>query len=75
MKDTTYTQCELRKKELVQVSWIPSEYAELFKTLDLKEDEIWSKGWVVTKVFGTKPKDVIEHQSIQYRLHRKTTDI
>lgn len=70
-----YTQCELRKKESVQISWVPSEYAKPLQCLDLKEEDIWSKGWTVTKVYQTVSDNTVKHLSTQYRTHRKRTDI
>ncbi|QEL20078.1 hypothetical protein [Limnoglobus roseus] len=54
-KNVFYRQCRLVKdmgqSQCVQVSWIPDQFAELGRTLKLRdEDKNWENGWVVRGV-------------------------
>jgi hypothetical protein len=50
-----YTQCllELETSEGVttQVSFIPSEYAKVGNIIQLKENDIWTNGWLVKAAY------------------------
>lgn len=54
-REETYKQCTLYQElgaglRSVQVSWLPAKYAVQGDTLRLKEDGVWTDGWVVESV-------------------------
>lgn len=72
-----YRQCTLRKKlsefsHAQQVSYIPEKYAEMGRTLKLKDEhDEWDDGWVVISAgeLNSHPPD--NHESIKN--HRRNT--
>lgn len=73
MKTATQTQCRLKRAGAIQVSFIPSEFAQEGRVIDLKEAGFWSEGWVVDKVWGTRPADEIAARSRDHLNHSKAT--
>jgi len=67
-----YCQCLLKRKlencSIIDVSWIPVEYAVIGKVLKLlKEDNSWENGWVVIKVYGMRNEEDILRMNWDYR--------
>jgi hypothetical protein len=56
-----YRQCTLQKENLIQVSWIPEQFAKTTKILNLKNSrDEWDDGWRVVAVGTTRlPEDVV----------------
>ena len=81
MNQNYYKQCILSKPtpkgKLMEVAWIPVEFAKKGKILKLKqEDGEWTDGWIVEDVGSTlNPIEVIETVQKSAKDHRKTTDI
>ncbi|UTU07822.1 hypothetical protein CcrC1_gp136 [Caulobacter phage C1] len=70
----TMTQCRLtRGDQGVQVSWIPSEFAQVGRIVDLKEKDYWSNGWRVDQTWGTMDASVIADRSRDHLNHSKAT--
>ena len=75
-KKVKYRQCTLDRKlsdkiTCVLVSWIPSEFAVLNKTLKLKTNDKWEDGWVVTYVGQETNKPFYSKAAI--KSHKKHT--
>lgn len=69
-----YRQCQLVKENITTVSWIPEKYAKLNKVLKLKNNDVWTDGWIVTTV----SEDSIDESNLpdyrkDIRNHRKAT--
>jgi hypothetical protein len=78
MKTKTMTQCRLERGSAVQVSWIPSEFAEPARVIKLWEDRnggYWSENWVVARVYDTLPAKVIADRERDFKTHRRATDV
>lgn len=75
-KDVNYTQCKLRKGNMFQMSWIPSEFAKEGKIVKLRDaNDVWHDGWLVEHAYSTKSyKEVNEHSQL-YKTQRKASDI
>lgn len=73
-----YTQCELRKVDspgVSTMSWIPSKFAYRGRVLNLKMDDGWQNGWIVSQVYSAVSDDAAMDMRDAYRYHRKNTDI
>lgn len=60
----SYTQCELRRGDTSQVSWIPTKFAKEGSGLRIKDGDEWKTGYVVTAVYQSGDKEClrrIEH--------------
>ena len=81
-KEQMYQQCLLRKRSgnvsILDVSWIPVEYAVVGKVLKLKKEEGkldqsgewksgWDDGWIVIKVYGVRSESDIVKMNWDYR--------
>lgn len=70
-----YTQCllELETSEGIttQVSFIPSEYAKVGNIIQLKENDIWTNGWLVKAAYKETESPPDTHKAV--RAHRKAT--
>jgi len=79
-----YTQCRLRRpvkgrsghfQEMV--SWIPSDKAQVGKTVRLKEwpgDTEWSEGWEVLESWSKLAGDRAEAAAVDYLHQREQSD-
>jgi len=84
-KVETHTQCHLRRGNVTQVSWIPSDYANVREYVKLKEsklnekgikEDIWEDGWEVVSAGGqTFPSKYIQARERDYKETRKASDI
>lgn len=74
-KSEYYNQCELRKENYVDVSWIPSKFAFVGNILKVKYDEIWEDGWKVTRVYSKKKGETVLDDEMLYKRNRKVSDI
>ena len=78
MTKETHIQCRLCREVRpfpVQVSWIPSKFAERGRRLELKNDDgIWEDNWVVIEIYPN-PLDskVVEVRERDFKKHRKAT--
>ena len=72
-KEKLYRQCLLRKRlgnvSILDVSWIPIEYAVEGKCLKFWRDESndWDNGWIVIKVYGVRSESDIFKMEWDYR--------
>ena len=84
-KNATHTQCHLRKGNVTQVSWIPSDHAVVGKYVKLKEtkindrgieEDVWEDGWLVITAGGTTfPSKYIQERGRDWKETRKASDI
>lgn len=72
-----YTQCKLRKDNLHQMSWIPSEFAKVGKVVKLRDEDDgkWDDGWIVEAAYFSKPWKEVNEGSQQHKHQRKASDI
>lgn len=79
MAKATMTQCRLERPTAtgieVQVSWIESEFASEGRSVDLKEDGEWSRGWKVVHVGSTQDAKVVQARERDFARHRQATDV
>lgn len=74
-------QCVLEKSipnssgKLVQISWIPEQFAIKNKYLKLRDGEVWENGWQVTGVGGRKSRQELTERGRDHVNHRKGSDI
>lgn len=66
-----YTQCSLSRKNVSQVSWIPSKLAKVGMILKLKEDGIWTDGWEVKGTGSSMENPPDSYNAI--KVHRNRT--
>ena len=81
-KEQMYTQCMLRKRSgnisILDVCWIPEEFAVVNKVLKLKKEEGkldqsgewkngWEDGWVVLKVYSSVSEGKVKLMEWDYR--------
>lgn len=72
----THRQCLLQRDGALQTSWIPSTHAQRGRTIDLKEDGGWSRGWLVVEAWDPPmPSKVIVERERDFARHRQATDI
>lgn len=71
-----YRQCELRKKNSIQITWIPEEFAKKGKYIKLLQDNnTWDDGWQVTEVGVREEDKIVAERSQDYKHQRKASDI
>lgn len=71
-----YVQCELRKNNFVDVSWIEEKFAVSGKKVRRKnENEVWEDGWIVTNTYGKITSEQAKQMKELYKNHRKGTDV
>jgi len=79
MKKTAYKQCVMRKKVsgsiVKDTAWIPEIFAVKNKSLDLKIGDSWDNGWIVSEVGKRMLFDETAVIGVEYRDHRKITDV
>jgi hypothetical protein len=69
---STYTQCSLARAvpggTLHQVTWLPTPFARVGKTLRLRDAHgAWQDGWVVEAAYDTLPEEQVRQLAEQYR--------
>lgn len=66
----------LTKNGQVDVSWIPTKFANKGKTIKLKQNgDIWDDGWLVEETYTKQSAQyLIEHER-DYKNTRKASDI
>lgn len=74
---TTHTQCRLRRRDAVQVAWIPSRYAVPDSYVRLRQpDHTWSDGWQVETVAQVHLDSAwVAERSRDHKHMRSMTDI
>lgn len=77
MKEIMYTQCKLRKNNLHQMSWIPSNFAKVGKVIKIRDEgtDNWTDGWVVEEAYSSKPWKEVNEGSQLHKNQRKASDI
>lgn len=71
-----YVQCELRKGNVIDVSWIEEKFAILQNKIRRKnEEDVWEDGWIVTATFGKVSETHVKKMRDLYKQHRKGTDV
>jgi hypothetical protein len=79
MKDETYKQCSLHQDlgngwRSLQVSWIPAKYAHEGETLRLKNNGVWTDGWIVDGVGDAVLRESeLPDGHKERRVHRRNT--
>ena len=68
-----YTQCLLKRNDEFQIAWIPSIFAFVDRLVQLKIDNIWHNGWIVSEIYGTADKARIESHERDYNLLGSTS--
>ena len=66
-----YKQCQLRKRNTIQTSWIPERFARQGKYLKLKGDD----GWLVESVGNRMEEKMVLERSQDHKHQRKASDI
>lgn len=75
-KEVMYTQCKLRKQNMYQMSWIPSEFATPGNVVKLRDDnDVWSDGWIVEAAYSSKSHKEVNEYSQAHKRQRKASDI
>jgi hypothetical protein len=77
-KDTTYTQCALKKRDSHHMAWIPTQFANIGKFIKIKQDDgSWDDGWEVIGDGGglTRSAKDADEGSQLYKKTRKASDI
>lgn len=76
MKKPNRAQCILRRQNLELVAWIPEDFCEVGKFLQLRNGlGTWVDGWQVISVGPLRPSDdTIAHER-DYKNWRKATDV
>ncbi len=74
MSKIYYRQCNLKKNNSYQTSWLPEKFAVVGKVVKLRNDETdeWDNGWVVTAA-GENRLPEAPHAEGMIRSHRKAT--
>jgi len=73
---TTHTQCTLKKGQVVQVSWIPTEKAVVDKFVKLRErGGEWDDGWQVIHAGKTMDTKAVMERRDDYKRTREASDI
>lgn len=80
MKEYDMKQCTLKKRtasgNAYTVSWIPSSYAQKGRAIDVKENNVWLRGWMVSEVYKlTKKSREVMKDRDNYKNQRKASDI
>jgi hypothetical protein len=74
-----YNQCVLVRagvsERSVQVSWIPTKYAAVGRTISLKDSRGEWNDWVVESASQPKDAESVEENSDRWRDYIKRTDI
>lgn len=72
-----YVQCEMRKGNQIDVSWIEEKFAIVGKVIKRKTDQEteWNEGWVVTATYSRMSEEHVKKARDLYKHHRKGTDI
>ena len=79
MSKINYTQCLLRKptskgyKE--RVAFIPTNMAKAGKTVEVKIDDCWENGWIVTKTYATVSWDYLQPRERDHLSQRSASDV
>lgn len=69
------TQCRLTKDNRTEVAFIPSKYAVEGSYIRIKQNKVWSDGWLVAQAYNSLPDYLVKANSQEYKSHRKVTDI
>lgn len=71
---TNYTQCKLQKGDVVQVSWIPAQFASVDRVLRLRDaDGSWDDGWLVAEKWETVSEEMIPDSHDLRKAHKRAT--
>jgi len=76
-----YTQCLLVKENkdgevFKTVCWIPSEFAQRYRVLKLKEDNgEWNDGWMVEHSYTTHNEEFVRFHERDFTRQREASDI
>jgi hypothetical protein len=69
-----YRQCKLQKGNSYQMSWIPEKFANIGKTVKLRDaDGSWDDGWLVKEAFSVRTDSEIVDSHDAIKRHRKAT--
>jgi hypothetical protein len=73
---TKHVQCNLKKGDLYQTSWIPKKIAKLNTIVKLKEEDgTWDEGWEVTHVGSELDTKTVLERRNDHKNMKKMTDI
>ncbi len=72
-----YSQCKLEREfscgTVTMVTWLPSQFASVGRSLRLKEAGIWEDGWVVREVWQTLPEEQLPDSHAERKAHKRAT--
>ena len=75
MRKQLYCQCLMRHQNTYRVGWIPNEFAEKNRIIDLKINNKWSKGWTVVSPGIKVSEEYVMAREMDYKKQRKASDI
>lgn len=70
-----YCQCKLRKNNVFTTSWLPQKFAVVGETVKLKNNGVWSDGWLVESAGEPLDAALVEPRSRTHLKCRKASDI
>lgn len=76
MASESHTQCLLKKGNAVQVSWIPTTFANVGKYIKLRRrgTENWDDGWCVVQAWTRMSSDDVHERSQDFKKQRQASD-
>jgi hypothetical protein len=78
-KNQHYTQCTMHKATetgtLIDVAWIPSEFAHIGRHLVIRVKGVWVSGWYVVSKGSARPAHWVEAHERDYLKQREASDI
>lgn len=73
MKTKQYRQCRLQRGNAVRVSWLPAQYAVEGRVLKLRDNDVWSNGWIVKDAYRESDRAVAPDTRRAVRNHRQAS--
>jgi hypothetical protein len=71
-----FRQCKLQRGNAFTTSWIPEKYTKKGKHIELKDNDVWVDGWLVTEVGNKRlQEEYVVTRSQDYKRQRKASDI
>ena len=78
-KGRPYNQCKIRKggkeQTVYQTVYIPSKYAEVGKSIKIRENGVWEDGWVVIEVWQEVDESYLYSLRNAWKRHSEVSDI
>lgn len=70
-----YVQAEIKKDNLTEVAWLEDKNLKVGNVVELKTDNGYDPGWVVTNLYSRMNREDMLRQRDAHKNHRKATDI